>query len=278
MSLDQIKMNNGFAPISGEGQWQPMEVKAFPNQMVMAKTFVRPDQGKSYATVSLVKMDMKRLKIGVEAGTKYPGGTQGIPGPGVVPKEIQGSGDLVAVFNGGFQYKDGQYGMVVNHKTYVPIRSGLGTLLIDKDGVASMIDYQGGPIDDSAVSIRQNGPLLIKDGQITDFVEKGVDTWGRTTTRTMYTWRSGLGIDKDGNLIYAVGGSLLPETLGKALQAAGAVQAIQLDINPNWVRYIVYNTDSNGGYLYHPLLKNMVNGGYNYLFGYNKDFFFVYKK
>ncbi len=278
MNLKPLSFNNQLSPLPYEGIWQVIPETLFPKQTVMVKTFIRPDPTRTYAIVSLVKMNMKELGIGVQAGTYYPGGAKGIFGPGVVPKTIQKTNSLVAVFNGGFQEKDGHYGMIVGHKTYVPLRYGLATLVISSDGSANMINYQGQLFNKNVIGIRQNGVFLVKNGQVTPFTENGADTWGRTTTNSMYTWRSGIGITRNGNLIYAVGNALIPQTLAKALQKAGAINAMQLDINPYWVRYILYDPIGNGNYSYYPLLKDMYNGGYAYLHGYNKDFFYVYKK
>ncbi len=278
MDLSSITLTNTFPPLPGEGVWQQIPSTLFQNMTVLAKTFVRPDPTRDYAIVSLVKMDMHKLGIGVQAGTYYPGGTHGIFGLGIVPKTIQQSNNLVAVFNGGFMEKDGEYGMVVGNKVYVPLRKDLATLLMYTNGTAQFIDYQGQVLGNDVIAARQNGAFLVRDGIVTPFVETSQDTWGRTTTNSMYTWRSGIGLTKDGNIIYAVGNSLLPQTLALALQKAGAVDAMQLDINPYWVRFILYNSLGNGLYSYYPLLKEMHNGGYAYLHGYNKDFFYIYKK
>jgi uncharacterized membrane protein len=265
-------------PLPSEGIWSTIPEPFFTNQIVMAKTFIRTDTTREYSIVSLVKINMQQLSLGMEAGTYYPGETKKLFGPGKVPKSIQDSNNLIAVFNGGFQKKDGYYGMIVGDKTYVPLRKGLATLLLTSDGKPHFIIYQGEKLGSNVIGVRQNGPFLIKNGVITSFNENGIDTWGRTTTNSMYTWRSGIGITKNGDLIYAVGNSLIPKTLAKALLDAGAVDAMQLDINPYWVRFIVYNSSGKGTYSFYPLLKNMHNGGYDYLHGYNKDFFFVYKK
>lgn len=277
-NISSIPILQTSNPLPGEGIWKIIPEAQFPNQAVMAKTFLRTDPTRSYSIVSLVKINMQKLAIGVEAGTYYPGETRTLFGPGIVPQNIQQADTLLAVFNGGFQKKDGHYGMIVANKIYVPLRKDLATLLITSSGSARFITYEGEKLDPNIVGVRQNGAFLIKDSIITSFVENGTDTWGRTTTNSMYTWRSAIGITKNGNLIYAVGNSLIPETLAKALLDAGAVNAMQLDINPYWVRFILYNPLNNGGYTYYPLLKNMHNGGYEYLHGYNKDFFYVYKK
>ena len=278
MDLAAIPLSNNFPPLPQEGIWQPIDNTLFPNTAVLARTFVRTDPIRSYALVSLVKMNMKKLNIGIQAGTYYPGGPSGKFGPGYIPKDIQQSNMLVAAFNGGFMEKDGHYGMIVGNKTYVPLRKDIATLLIYKDGTAKFIDYQGEQLPKDVIAVRQNGAFLVHNGEITPFVESGTDTWGRTTTNSMYTWRSGIGITKNGNLIYAVGNALVPATLAKALKDAGAVNAMQLDINPYWVRYILFTSLGKGNYSYTPLLNDMQNGGYAYLHRYNKDFFYLYKK
>jgi hypothetical protein len=49
-----------------------------------------------------------------------------------------------------------------------------------------------------------------------------------------------LGVDNRGNLIYAAGNNLDPLALARALIAAGAVEAMELDINPQWPLFISY--------------------------------------
>jgi hypothetical protein len=75
-----------------------------------------------------------------------------------------------------------------------------------------------------------------------------------------------------------VGNSLTPTTLAVALKMAGAVDAIQLDINPNWVRFNIFNTLGDGNYNSKPLTRDLKDGSTTYLNGYSKDFFYVYKK
>ena len=45
----------------------------------------------------------------------------------------------------------------------------------------------------------------------------------------------GLGVTADGRLVWAAGEELLPAQLSAGLISAGAVRAIELDINPDWV-------------------------------------------
>jgi hypothetical protein len=59
---------------------------------------------------------------------------------------------------------------------------------------------------------------------------------------------------------------------------AGAVNAIQLDINPFWVRFNIFEPNGLGGYKTSTLTKDLKDGSKAYLEGYSKDFFYVVKK
>jgi hypothetical protein len=50
--------------------------------------------------------------------------------------------------------------------------------------------------------------------------------------------RSALGQDASGNILYAAGMSLVPSDLAAGLVDAGAVDAMELDINPEWVQAV----------------------------------------
>lgn len=276
-TLDSIPLLSSFPKLLGEGDWNPINTGSNSGETTIAQTFVRPDPIRSYAIVYLVKMDMAKLNLSAAAGTREPGGFQSF-GSGRIPKNITESNLLVAAFNGGFKRKDGNYGMFVDGKFLVPMQNDLATLFIYKDSKPEILRYANQSPNKNIIALRQNGPMLIEDSKIvTSSNEWNMQTWGLTTTNSMYTWRSGIGITKNGNLIYAVGSSLVPETLAKALLSAGAVNAMQLDINLAWVRFIVYKPTGNGKYKYFPLTKDLINGGYQFLNGYQKDFFYVYK-
>lgn len=280
LTLNPIKLANNFSPLPNEGVWQDYPLKLFPGQEVMAYTFVRPDPQRSYAIVTMVKLDMRQMRLGSVAGTVQPGGPAGKPGPGKVPQDIISSGKLVAAFDGGFQYMDGQYGMIVGQTTYLPLKHDLGTLVGYTDGTLKLIDYQGQPLGSNVAFVRQNCPMLIQNGQIAVTSPQDRKLWGRLVIGTVgiYTWRSGLGLTKNGNLIFAVGNNLTPDTLAIALKAAGAVNAIQLDINPIWVRFNIFQPAGPGQYTSTTLTKALADGSKEYLHGYQKDFFYVYKK
>ncbi|MDE2312527.1 MAG: hypothetical protein KGJ93_05620, partial [Patescibacteria group bacterium] len=127
LDLSSLTPNPAFTALPGEGVWNNIPLNIFPDKEVMAYTFVRPDSTRDFAIVSLVKIDTSALTLGSVAGTVEPGGKVGKYGTGRVPKSIVQSGGLAAAFDGGFQYRDGAYGMIVGKTTYLPLKNDLGT-------------------------------------------------------------------------------------------------------------------------------------------------------
>jgi hypothetical protein len=85
-----------------------------------------------------------------------------------------------------------------------------------------------------------------------------------------------VGLTSDGNtLFYFCGSSLIKETLAKAMVAAGAVEALQLDINGYWVHFVAVRTDGVKLFL-DPLFPDMMKENIDrYLYPYTRDFFYV---
>lgn len=280
LDLTPLRTNPALKTIPGEGVWKNLSLRQFPDREVMAETFLRSDPERPYSVTTLVQADMSVLRMGSVAGTKQPGGPVGKPGPGMVPSDIVASGNLVAAFDGGFQYKDGQFGMIVGETTYLPLKNDLGTLIGFTDGTLTIARWTGQPLGAKVAFVRQNCPMLITDGTITVTDERSRALWGRLASGTtdIFTWRSGIGLTSRGNLVFAVGNNLTPATLAAALQTAGARNAIQLDINPIWVRFNIFDPLGSGKYTSFPLTKELQDGSKQYLNGYSKDFFYLYKK
>jgi hypothetical protein len=91
----------------------------------------------------------------------------------------------------------------------------------------------------------------------------------------MYVWRSGLGQTPDGALIYAAGTPLSVDELAVALQHAGATEAMQLDINSAWVRWVNYAPDSKGNVRAGGLVPAMYVPATQYLRAVDRDFFYL---
>lgn len=278
LNITPLVVLPSLQPMDQEGVWHEFPLPQFPNQDVMATTFIRPDQERPYAVVTLAQLDMNNLRLGTVAGLKEPGTSLGHPGTGRVPDTIKHNDQLIAAFDGGFLYNDGQYGMVVGSTTYAPLKQNIATLIGYEDGTYKIVNYTGQDLGQHILFIRQNCPILIAHGELSVLTPQNKLLWGRTLTAETYTWRSGIGITKEGNLLYAAGNNLTPTTLAYALKSAGAVDAMQLDINPAWMSFNLFTPSAPGQYDSSPLTKDFRNRGKQFLHGYNKDFFYLYKK
>src|SRR5205823_1683447 len=86
---------------------------------------------------------------------------------------------------------------------------------------------------------RQSLPPIIKDGRLNPALNDS-SQWGFTLGNAVRVWRTGVGIDRRGNLLYAAADYQTVITLARILKRAGAVQAMQFNINPEWPSLITY--------------------------------------
>ncbi|MBV9716904.1 MAG: hypothetical protein JOZ64_16130, partial [Solirubrobacterales bacterium] len=61
--------------------------------------------------------------------------------------------------------------------------------------------------------------------------------WGATLGNAVRVWHSGVGLDARGNLLYGAADDQTAASLAEILQRAGAVRAMELDINSEWVTF-----------------------------------------
>ncbi len=101
-------------------------------------------------------------------------------------------------------------------------------------------------MNSAIAGVRQNLKLLVDHGQVAANASSDVmSNWGATLGGGAYVWRSGLGITKDGRIVYVYGSALNAQDLGELLQRAGAVEGMQMDINPAWMKFDYYQAKGN---------------------------------
>jgi hypothetical protein len=125
------------------------------------------------------------------------------------------------------------------------------------------------------VLARQNLPLIVDRGQVNPSLDNS-SRWGDTLGQAVRVWRSAVGIDRHGNLIYAAADLQTARTLASLLIHAGAVRAIELDINPEWPTFNTYSSSGAGGAT--KLVPNYQQSSSRYLVPDDRDFFAVYKR
>ncbi len=190
--------------------------------------------------VTFLRFDQRLTALHLHAGTAYPGGSGWRYGDQIEPSEIH---RVLAGFNGGFKFNVAGNGFVMGGRTAVPLSAGLGSIVTYADGVTAIGAWREGvPASGRAIaSVRQNLSLLVTKGRLNDTANScPLKCWGDPLHERILTARSGLGITAAGLLVWAAGEQLTPAMLGRALIRAGAVRAVQLDINPFWVAAYLY--------------------------------------
>jgi hypothetical protein len=262
-------------PLSGEGQWRVLEkVKGEP---AVFGTFLRDATYTSYVN-GIVSMDQRLVSFQLHPGNEDPGGSDW--GPNAQPYIPAGSRTrLLATFNGGFKLDSAQGGFYLNGHTSGTLTKGTASVVYYKNGTIKIGSWdQTVGMTSSVVGVRQNLKLIVENGKVPASVDQNVETsWGATLGGGYYVWRSGLGITRDGRIIYVYGPALNVQDLADLLQRAGAVEALQLDINPYWMSYEYYQADG------HPsdptpvkLLPTQQQTAYRYYSPYSRDFTAVF--
>jgi len=190
--------------------------------------------------VTLMRLDQGLVHLFLHAGSRD-GGTVGWTyGDRVTQQEAH---LLIAAVNGGFKLNYAHVGFMSGGHVAVPLKAGLASIVTYTDGTTDIGAWHVGvpSISKPVFSVLQNQQLLVDHGVAAATVSNCViDCWGGTIGLQTVVARSGLGITASGQLVWAGGEQLSPSGLAAALIAAGAVRAIELDINPWWVAGYVY--------------------------------------
>jgi Phosphodiester glycosidase len=266
--------------LPGEGIWTASVAPASPLDPLplIAKAFIRPDPVRPYAIATILRFDLSHIALHMVAGTSEPGGSVGMPGAGTIPPVDQRAGVLLAAFNGGFKYLDGAYGMMVNRTVYVSPIADAATIAVTSGGRVLMGAWGGSwqlsLSDQRLVSWRQNGSLLIDRGVVNPLAADG-GAWGTTVLNDVHTWRSAIGLAPNHTLLYVAGNALSVSTLALVLKEAGAISAMEMDINPFWVRAFFYGRDPARHLTMAALRPDMQGAGTDFLGTYSRDFFYL---
>lgn len=212
------------------------------------------------APITLLRIDQKLLHLHLHAGSVEPAPGQWHYGPAVTGAERS---HLVAAFNGGFKLRDSRGGWLSEGRLVAPLRPGAPSVVIYSDGSADIVTGDGktvapppptvllagasGLVHGTArtpISVLQNVGVLVANGvPVSTFglsPREITARWGTTYAGATFVARSGIGITADGHLVWGASDRTSVDALAAALRAAGAVRAIQLDINAPLVRGFLF--------------------------------------
>lgn len=254
--------------LPGEGSWQSLV--SLKGQPAIRAAFLRPDAMHTSYLVGVAWLNQKLVKMALHPGYRVPGDPS-LSAPTSVPVSQRNS--LLATFNSGFTMNDANGGYWQDGQTAVPLRNGAASMVLYKDGRVDVVRWNGANPGPDVAAVRQNLGLLVDNGSITPDVNSTTTrTWGATVGNATYVWRSAVGIRKDGSLVFVVGASMSVRTLANIVHDAGAVRAMELDINQSWTNFITYTHPGNGVAVPQMLTKNEHPNPYRYLQPSSRDF------
>ena len=220
------------------------------------------------SVVTLVRFDAASTRLVLHPGYQDPGGFGWSTHSVVQPAE---RAVLLAGFNGGFKLNLGDGGMAVGTRQAGALQPGLASVVTYADGSSQIGQWgQQVPAAGRAVAnVRQNLRLLVSDGQPAADVDV-ISDWGATIGGAVVVARSALGIDAQGDLIWAGSMAATPRALAEALIEAGVQRAMELDINPFWVCAFAFAPVSQV-----PILFGQQRPAGTFLIAWQRDFFTV---
>ena len=257
--------------LPGEGVWKPTGPPVRGGPPVLVTTF-RPETDYPRNLAYLAWYDHTRTDLAYYPG-RYEPPSAAVRGPAMVPESQRRR--LLATFNAGFIYSDVNNGSTDNGRVNEPLAQGNATLIGYRDGRVAIKIWHGGPNAGPDVAwSRQSLPPIIWHRRLNPNLNDS-SQWGFTVGNAVRVWRTGVGIDRRGNLIFVAANDMTVTSLAQVLQRAGAVQAMQFDINADWHTLITYTH-------HHGLRPNQIGPSNRpdgrYLTPDDRDFFAVYRR
>jgi hypothetical protein len=257
--------------LPGEGVWRPTFADGGSRPPVLIASF-RPQADYPQLVAGVAWIDHTRTNVMLYPGISEPAVSLPSRGPEEVPMGMRSR--LVATFNSAFKLSDSGGGFAYHGHTYAPMQQDRATIIRYSDGRVDIISWHGGTtVPSDVVYARQNLPLIVNGGRPNPNLSDGPE-WGATLGNAIQVWRSGVGIDSRGDLIYAAANYQTVGSLANILIRAGAVRAMELDINTYWTSFISYRYPGAGDPA--NLLVSMDRSPSRYLSPDDRDFFAVY--
>jgi hypothetical protein len=224
-------------PLPGEGKWRVLAtVDGHP---AIYGTYLRSSNVYTSYVAGIASMNPSLLKFQLHPGAEDPGPGNWHAQPWILPKHRTG---LKATFNSGFKIDVSGGGFFLNGTTRGTLTKGVASEVYYKNGrLAIGVWGRSLHMTPQVAAVRQNLHLIVQNGKVPGTVDNNVETaWGATLGGGYYVWRSGIGVTKTGQIVFVYGPAMDVRNLAEMLKRAGAVTAMQLDINPDWMSYEYY--------------------------------------
>lgn len=274
----QVSVHEPLLPLvtpklNGEGNFKT--VVTVRNQPAIQIAYLRPDAKHTSYLAGIAWMSGSLLTLVQHPGFSDPGHLNLWSQPATIPTAQRK--DLVATFNGGFKIKNSRGGYYADGHTVGTLVTGAASLVIYSDGHSDVISWPGGRPGSDIVSVRQNLTLLINKGELAPNLDKNsLANWGWTIKNAYFVWRSGIGVTASGDLVFVAGNALSIQTLANLLQRAGAIRAMEMDINPEWISYMWYTPGATATSPVPNKILDFARPANRYFTANSRDFFAVH--
>jgi hypothetical protein len=262
--------------IAGEGVWTLQE--SVKGQPALFTTLMRVDAVHTSYVAGIASLDQRLVKFELRPGAQDPGGGFGGAQDWIPPGTRTG---LLATFNGGFRLNSSRGGFYLNGSTSGTLTSGAASVVYFCNGTIKVGQWgRDVQMTKSICGVRQNLKLIVDHGRVAANINSDVEAnFGATLGGAYAVWRSGLGETKDGRIIYVYGPALSAHSLANLLQRAGAIEGMELDINPFWTSFEYYQARGHAASPTPVLLQPaQQTSGYRYYSVWGRDFTAVYAR
>lgn len=227
----------------GDGVWRAVPEGLRHGQPMLFRSRVHPHKFKRFVFVDILAFDLRNVALRLVAGTDEPVSS-------ALPKEqrpavvaLKDRSQLLAVFNGGFKARHGNYGTMLGGTVLVPPRDDACTVGADSSGRIHVAPWSAMAAQAPSLRFwRQTPPCLLRSGKLQKRFNKYPKRWGVAANGDAEIRRSAIGTDASGRvLFYGFGDWLSAAELARAMKRAGAEHAAQLDINWSYTRFFLFD-------------------------------------
>jgi hypothetical protein len=259
----------------GDGTWRVLA----PG---VTTTTVHPDPVKGFVEVAIVALDTSLLELELVAGTDEPENPSigkdkrpGIVAPPHLPR-------LVIATNGGYKARHGRHGMRVGGDVFVPAKAESCTIARLADDRIHVGSWAKVANSEATLKWFRQGPACLIEGGVLhpDLAhEYGRKKWGAAEDGKKDIRRSAYALGPGGALYFAIGEWTTADLLAAGLRAAGVTDAVQMDINWSFTRFVLYERPGPEPVATSPILEKLKFGPREYWQkASERDFFYLHAK
>jgi len=235
------RIRSAFAtPLPGEGVWHRTGPAVDGGPPVLVTSY-RPSTVYPAIVAYVLWIDHTRTDLAYYPG-RYEPPSAVDRAPMMVPVDQRHR--LLATFNSGFTHVDTDNGSAVNGHTDEPLIDGNATLVGYRDGRVNIVRWTGSSTAPRDVAwARQSLTPILWDGKLNPELDTDPNSvqWGYSLGGVTFTPRTGVGIDRHGNVMFVVASEATVISLAQILQHIGAIRGMEFDINPEWHTLITYS-------------------------------------